>query len=1107
MEEPQGLPMEEMKNGGIPQRYKNMGFTHVGQKKQGDGKHKWKVLAKKGDQYKVVQGGWRGMQDFSQHHSEKRKERFWDRMGGRNSSKATDPFSPLYWHKKFGTWEEGGEIPQYQFGSEHYDTKDPNIALQKMQDYIAANTNRNIEIANRTQSNNYFDPRNIYDRMYKEQNRRYELDILNKMAPRFSLNPTTGKVSITDPYKLIPLTEQIIPKQKKGGSTFSGNAWYTNGGNIINDKTMFTYPFLPMAQVGLEAGSAIPPPPMPYEYPDYGSYNAAIQQWTSMYGDPSAYMPQEAMATDTIPSAPAQVVAAPAAASAAQTSPTATLNPYTGGSIYDFMQAQGKAPDYQSRKSLANALGVQGYRGTAEQNTELLNMIRENPAILLNYTGKGQNAYTPSNNQGLPGKTKSEKAVANSSENVAPEVTVAQDTIKNIVNNVSDTLKNNINNKTAANSKTGPSDNTKTLLKVLMGISGAGAAAGFGYLTYMDYSELMNAIKNNELGLTALQQEKLAESLSVLRNNSLNTAGNAARATFDAYTGPQESMSRLRGRLLENINNRLNANMSAVDAEEAYLKGIEEAKEAARLRRVEAGRKGAAARWSKVKNVAPVVEEVAPVVQEVAQVADQAADLVPASEVVNASRYTNPFRNMGKVKNLAAVQEAKNALKVMADETPWIKGIRNAAPKVLKFMKFFEEGGELPQAQFGFYGSPIMPTTLMKSAADQAFGTGRNWFSSPEEKKVANMIAQNKTLEQRHADEEANDSPWWWELLDPTGISSWDDLRRVHENPNSGFWDYAGGYLSVVPVIGKLGKTGKAVDLAADAINATNKVSKARKAVTATAKFTGKVLDHATGASAVRWMDRMNPWYHGAGYLTNKFLAPRFPIAVKGLDIINDMNRGNRGVNAMSAIYNQYVSPQQNLGPVANPQYQYSGEPNAADSNPVWLKMPNGQILKTTMSDSRVNDWMNKGLIDTSFNSAFIDQASGNYVYPLKTNVAPKKQMGGMPCYECGGMYAYGGYTPEIYANGGISINPANKGKFTAKAQAAGMGVQAYASKVLNAPEGKFSASTRKQANFARNASKWKKQDGGLIEGDVIDVSPEELEMLKAGGYTYEILN
>jgi hypothetical protein len=107
----QVFEMPVMKEGGIPERYKNMGFTHVGQKKAGDGQHKWKVLAKKGDSYKVVQGGYRGMQDFKQHHSEERKDRFWDRMGGRNSSKAKDPFSPLYWHKRFGTWEYGGPVP------------------------------------------------------------------------------------------------------------------------------------------------------------------------------------------------------------------------------------------------------------------------------------------------------------------------------------------------------------------------------------------------------------------------------------------------------------------------------------------------------------------------------------------------------------------------------------------------------------------------------------------------------------------------------------------------------------------------------------------------------------------------------------------------------------------------------------------------------------------------------------------------------------------------------------------------------------------------------------------------------------------------------------
>lgn len=54
-----------------------------------------------------------------------------------------------------------------------------------------------------------------------------------------------------------------------------------------------------------------------------------------------------------------------------------------------------------------------------------------------------------------------------------------------------------------------------------------------------------------------------------------------------------------------------------------------------------------------------------------------------------------------------------------------------------------------------------------------------------------------------------------------------------------------------------------------------------------------------------------------------------------------------------------------------------------------------------------------------------------------------------------------------------IHINPQHKGEFTAKAKKAGMSVQAYAAKVL-APGSKASASTKKQANFARNAKKWK---------------------------------
>jgi DNA repair protein RadC len=99
--------------GSIPERYKNMGFTKIGEKKKSNkAEKKWMVLAKKGDQYKVVHGGYKGMEDYTQHKDEERRKRFWQRMGGFNSSKTKDPFSPLYWHKKFGTWEQGGEIPE-----------------------------------------------------------------------------------------------------------------------------------------------------------------------------------------------------------------------------------------------------------------------------------------------------------------------------------------------------------------------------------------------------------------------------------------------------------------------------------------------------------------------------------------------------------------------------------------------------------------------------------------------------------------------------------------------------------------------------------------------------------------------------------------------------------------------------------------------------------------------------------------------------------------------------------------------------------------------------------------------------------------------------------
>lgn len=58
----------------------------------------------------------------------------------------------------------------------------------------------------------------------------------------------------------------------------------------------------------------------------------------------------------------------------------------------------------------------------------------------------------------------------------------------------------------------------------------------------------------------------------------------------------------------------------------------------------------------------------------------------------------------------------------------------------------------------------------------------------------------------------------------------------------------------------------------------------------------------------------------------------------------------------------------------------------------------------------------------------------------------------------------------------GIHIKKENEGKFTASAKRAGMGVQEYATKVLNDPN--TTPLQRKRANFARNAKKWHPRKG-----------------------------
>lgn len=67
---------------------------------------------------------------------------------------------------------------------------------------------------------------------------------------------------------------------------------------------------------------------------------------------------------------------------------------------------------------------------------------------------------------------------------------------------------------------------------------------------------------------------------------------------------------------------------------------------------------------------------------------------------------------------------------------------------------------------------------------------------------------------------------------------------------------------------------------------------------------------------------------------------------------------------------------------------------------------------------------------------------------------------------------------------GSIHIKEKNRGKFTESAKRAGMGVQEFARHVLTNKEN-YSPLMRRRANFARNTSSWKHDDGGGLIWDI----------------------
>ena len=194
-----GIVLPQLEKGGIPDRYKNKGFTKVGTKRKSTrpGK-KWMVLAKKGDSYKIVHGGDSSMQDYSQHKDKERQKNFWNRMGHTN-----DVFSPRYWHKKLGKWVNGGLINNTGYLDNYKTSNNPyniipsnNITMNNVSRDIIAYPNVGLPRLMKANSGRHYFPEADYVTEVP-QYRRNEIPIYNQNSPLLKMQDG-GNYSIVD---------------------------------------------------------------------------------------------------------------------------------------------------------------------------------------------------------------------------------------------------------------------------------------------------------------------------------------------------------------------------------------------------------------------------------------------------------------------------------------------------------------------------------------------------------------------------------------------------------------------------------------------------------------------------------------------------------------------------------------------------------------------------------------------------------------------------------------------------------------------------------------------------------------------------------------------
>ena len=980
MPEQEQMMMEE--GGGIPERYKNMGFSRVGQKKEStsEGK-KWMVLAKKGDDYKVVHGGYDGMQDYTQHGNEQRRENFWNRMGGRDSAKAQDPFSPLYWHKRFGTWEEGGEIPQMKKGGSTWAGNTwfgyGGRYLPQFQTLGATDTLPTYKTVDNSEITSRFS-----DMVQQQQPTNAAPPFRPGAQTAGAITPAAIPVAppqgpIADSAAYAKALEMVDSALTRGDSVFASNVDKGLSSGTMTPEEAFTQtpmtpgevfwrtaPYLALGAIagktlynrankkqaaaeGVEQAGKLNP-----EILD--DYIKIIKQ--RGYREPDDFknllklttMGEDGVMRNVTPQEANEILAGYSFNKNKTTSaPARKLNVLTqemvkvdGWQNYGFQNAE-QADDWINNLdnvAKRKLMGLKNAGKTQEFNQAIGELIAQNAPTPV--TPSAQPTVTPS----ADGTPKDPKAVARGKK--------GQEAIQKISEEFPEFEefyeKQRERQRLIDQKKIEIVEANKKLKKtptnsVLKG----------------QVTRANNKIKELE-SITQLEKEKM-KVIQKIRNESnaynrgilekqLAEIDQAYNAKLKIKT-PSTPVGAVDDILYRSP---LTAGAPA-PVGPVPITNFDDFDINPRIdQRDILGEKKYNMRWDEAARRYRASED--PSHAKLMEI-----QFNRASNLINQRQPTPSMLEKFRASDIA--ENLRDAIR-FAEESGDLRFLR-------KILSIKEQGGQLPMAQVG--------KNVVFATSSPITGYGYSGQT---------VVGNNE-----------GEIPTFLKFLDPTGVTSWGDAYETWNNPEANAWDKFGAALSVIPMVGKAGKIMKAADYA----RKSSLLGKATRA----GRVALNALDNTLSYPA-RVMDKVSPlqkaYEAGTGQMISNW-GPRAKSAARWAGLANQGNRGVYGYNMMA-----------------------------------------------------------DGVKD---------------------------------------LLGYESSTPQKKAGGGINIDPSKKGTFKAQASRMGMSVQEAASKILSAPVGKYSPEMRKKANFAKNFAK---EYGGPVAGEVMDVSPEELEMLRQQGYEFEIL-